>query len=168
MASERSWAETLRTFAEQAAKQDSPRARVSVEVTREAPFRNVARTPAGLATTLDEPEDFGGLGELPDPAEQLLAAVAASLSVTFTAHAALLGVPVEHVHVSATGEIDAYKFFHPDSAGAAGLLDTRLTLTVKSSARRVEVRRVLRAALRAAPVLRSLKRLPGIEFVHER
>jgi hypothetical protein len=77
----------------------------------------------------------------------------------------LLGVPVQQVHVALAGEIDAHKFFHPDGPGLAGLLDTRLTLTVESNAARADVRRVLREALRVAPVLRSLKRLPRVEFV---
>jgi pyruvate dehydrogenase E2 component (dihydrolipoamide acetyltransferase) len=106
------------------------------------------------------------LGEAPDPAEHLLAAVGSSVSVTFTAHAALLGVAVEKVHVSLAAEIDAHKFFHPDAAARAGLLDIHLKLIVSSSAPRAQVRRVLREALCVAPVLRSLKRLPRVEFVH--
>jgi uncharacterized OsmC-like protein len=119
--------------------------------------------------SLDEPVNFGGRGESPDPAEYLLAAAGASLSVTLTAHAALRGVELERVHVALRGEIDARPFFRPEArVGLPGVLNVEITLTVSTPAPRAAFREVLKMALAAAPVLRSLKRMPRVRVVHER
>jgi len=152
----------LEKFARDITSSGGAREAVSVEVMRIDGFRNEAVTPRGLKVCLDEPVNFGGKGEAPDPAEHLLAAVGASVSVTLTAHAALRDVPIDRVHVVLRAEIDGREFFRPGSGGMPGLLDIVMELTVRSSAPRAMVRALLRDVLRAAPVLRSLKRLPKV------
>jgi pyruvate dehydrogenase E2 component (dihydrolipoamide acetyltransferase) len=156
----------LESFARQLAAADNPRERVSVTVSRQDGFQNEASTPRGLRISLDEPQDFGGRGEAPDPAEFLLAAIGASLSVTLTAHGELRGVAFESVQVDLGGEIDGAKFFEPGSRGAPGVLDMELTLTIATQAPRRAVQAVIRDALRVAPVLKSLKRVPKVRVIY--
>lgn len=156
----------LRRFEQAYARAPQTLGRVACDVQRTTGFGNEALTPAGLQIVLDEPADFGGSGQAPDPAEHLLAAVGASLSVTLTAHAALRGVPLDDVHVALEGFIDGKLFFDPTSDGRPGVHDIRLTLTVTSRAPRSVLRTLLRDVLRVCPVLRSLKRMPAVELVH--
>ena len=141
-----------------------PREGVSVHVARRLGFQNAARTTSGHAFLLDEPSDFGGLGEAPDPAEYLLAAIGASMSVTLTAHAALRAIAIDHIEMTLSADIDARSFFEPGRGHRAGLLDLCITLEIVSPASLSALRRLTRDVTKAAPVLRSLKRLPRISL----
>lgn len=158
--------QVLRRFEQAYARAPQSLGRVSCDVRRTAGFGNEALTPTGLRIVLDEPAEFGGSGRAPDPAEHLLAAVGASLSVTLTAHAALRGVPIDDVQVALDGFIDGKLFFDPASDGRPGVRDIRLKLTVTSRATLGALRALLRDVLRVCPVLRSLKRMPTVELVH--
>lgn len=140
---------------------------IQVDVVRQDGFLHRAGTTSGQTLVLDEPVAFGGHGSAPDPAECLLAAVGASVSVTVTAHAALRDVPIEGIHVGLGAVIDAREFFHPGSGGKPGLLNLTLTLTIRTGAPRKVVRATIRDALRVAPVLRTLKRMPRVIVVYE-
>lgn len=138
-----------------------------VEVVREGVFVHRAVMESGLTLVLDEPASFGGSGSAPDPAECLLAAVGASVSVTLAAHAALRNVPIDGIRIALDASIDARKFFYPGDDGKPGLADMTLRLMVRSSAPRGVLQATIRDALRVAPVLRSLKRKPRVVVVHE-
>ena len=138
---------------------------VSVTVDRRRQLTHVVTTPSGQTLRIDEPADFGGAGTTPDPAETLLGAIGASLSVTLTAYGALRDVSFDAVAVSLVASIDGSDFFEP-GRGEPGLLDLCITLDVQTTATRQAVDELLRDVLRTAPVLASLKARPSVELVH--
>lgn len=152
----------LTGFADALLATSDPTETVAVAVVRRDGFQNHATTPAGLPIPFDEPAHFGGRGEAPDPAQYLLAAIGASLSVTLTAHAAMRGLVIDDVAVSLDAVIDGRAFFHPGSGAPAGLLDIKATLVVRSPATEADFRALLVEVLLATPVLRTLKQAPAI------
>jgi uncharacterized OsmC-like protein len=162
-------ASRLRSFACNLGSESAATEFVAVEVQRRGRFGHEAKTARDLTISLDEPIEFGGTGEAADPAEHLLAAVGASLSVTFTAHAALRQLPVAKVSVALKGEMDARAFFEPRRwRGRGGILTMTITLTVTTSMRQKQVRALYNEALRASPVFQSLKRRPRVCLVVQR
>jgi hypothetical protein len=117
-------AETLRAFADRLYASGDGTADVKVAVSRQYRFTNLAAA-GGMALRLDEPVDFGGAGLAFDPAEALLAAAGASLSVTLTAHAALRSLAIADIRISLGAKIDGRSFFQPRDHPRAGLRDTR-------------------------------------------
>jgi uncharacterized OsmC-like protein len=146
---------------------DSPAAQpeqVSVHVQRLGRFTHLASTQHGLEFKLDEPVGFGGTGESADPAEQLLAALCASLSVTMTAHAAMRGLVISDLQIAAGGAIDGPSFFNPFSAGRPGILDIHLQLELTSPMTQSEADSLLDIAVQACPVLQTLVHKPEISL----
>jgi pyruvate dehydrogenase E2 component (dihydrolipoamide acetyltransferase) len=141
---------------------------VSVRVLRSARFSHTATTPRGLTLDIDEPVGFGGTGQAPDPAEYLLAALGASLSVTLTAHAAMRGLAIDHVEIATCAHIHAPSFFNPRSGKRPGLLDIDVVVILTSPMTKAQARGVLAEAVRASPVLRSLKRRPKVNLQLQR
>lgn len=154
----------LSRFAAEITTAANSREAVSVLVTRRGGFQNELATARGLGLLVDEPVHFGGCGEAPDPAELLLGAVGASLSVTLTAHAALRDIPLHAVALRLSAAIDGIGFFSP-GFGAPGLLDVAIELTVTSPASESLLRLLVDDALLAAPVLRSLNATPRITLI---
>ena len=152
----------LRDFKTHAGVDDSPVTNISVVVNRGKRFTNVATTPRGLSIEMDEPADFGGTGERPDPAEYLLAAVGSSLSVTLTAHAALRGLAIHSVEIALAADIDGRSFFAPRTWPRAGLLNMQIDITLTSDLSEARARALTAEVLRASPVFRSLKRRPKV------
>lgn len=157
---------TLQGFADALLATDDPTEAVSVSVRRVAGFQNEATTPDGSRVLIDEPAHFGGRGEAPDPAQYLLAAIGASLSVTLTAHAALRGARIDEVRCGLRAVIDGQAFFHPGS-GSPGLLDMTIDLKVRSADGEEAVRALLEDALLATPVIQTLARPPRINLNYE-
>lgn len=143
---------------------DSPPVRVAVNLARRGRFLNEAAGASGQRVWLDEPVAFGGGGAHADPAEHLLAAVGASLSVTLTAHAALRELAVSAIEMELGAELDERSFFAPRTWSRAGLQGARITVAIRGALTRREAASLMAEAVRAAPVLRSLKRRPAITW----
>lgn len=158
-------ADLLRSFAEQLAANRQAIETVCVEIERHGFFRNEAVTRANLGITIDEPSNFGGTGQAPDPAEYLLAAVGASLSVTLTAHAALRGVTLEAVAVRLVGAIHGPSFFLPEPNMKPGILDITIDLIITTKLSRQVIENLVQVAVAAAPVLQTLKEQPRITLI---
>jgi pyruvate dehydrogenase E2 component (dihydrolipoamide acetyltransferase) len=137
---------------------------VSARVLRRKRFSHQATTAHGLTLEIDEPVAFGGTGQSPDPAELLLAAVGASLSVTLTAHAALRNKTIDHIGVTLNGRIHGPSFFAPHKARQQGVLDVEIVVAVSSPMPRTELSALFAEAVLASPVLRSLKRRPRVRL----
>jgi uncharacterized OsmC-like protein len=152
----------LHRFQADAGGDESALSNISLAVRRGARFTNTATTPSGLTIVLDEPAEFGGTGTRPDPAEHLLAAVGASLSVTLTAHAALRGWAIHGVEILLSSDLDGRSFFAPKAWPRAGLLNSRIEICVTAPLNRRQARSLLAETLRASPVFRSLKRRPKV------
>jgi putative redox protein len=102
---------------------------------------------------VDEPKVFGGEDSAANPAEVLLAALGASLSVTLRCHAALLGISVGRIQVDLAGDLDIRGFFDADPAVRSGFQSLDLTVKVDSDASPEQLARLLAAADRGCPVL---------------
>jgi pyruvate dehydrogenase E2 component (dihydrolipoamide acetyltransferase) len=131
-------------------------------VKRRERFTNVVTTATGLSIEMDEPADFGGTGQRPDPAEYLLGAVGSSLSVTLTAHAALRSLAIHSVEIALAADLDGRSFFAPRTWPRAGLLNMQIDITLTSNLNEARARALMAEVLRASPVFRSLKRRPKV------
>lgn len=160
-------AETLRAFADHLFSSGAGMAAVAVTVARLERFTTIA-TAGGMSLRLDEPADFGGAGSAFDPAEALLAAVGASLSVTLTAHAALRSLALANVAITLAAKIDGHSFFEPRRHPRAGLLDMEIDVRIVSDESPRDLRALFAEARRACPVLKSLKRSPRIALTLQR
>lgn len=160
-------AQLLRSYAAAAAGADAWPERVAVEVVRVDRFSSRATTPSGNVVMLDEPVIIGGTGKAADPAEHLLAAVGASVSVTLTAHAAMRGIDVSHVRIAMKATMDGKAFFAP-GIGQTGLVEAELILHVEADEDTPQLRTLIDDAIAVAPVLQALKVEPRIEVRVER
>lgn len=155
-------ADILERFRVSLGAPDSPPVHVAVKVARRGRFLHEATGASGQVVWLDEPAVFGGGGAHADPAEHLLAAVGASLSVTLTAHAALRGLSVSRIDMELEADLDERSFFAPRKWPRAGLQGARITLAISGALTDRQARSLVAEAVRAAPVLRSLKRRPAL------
>jgi pyruvate dehydrogenase E2 component (dihydrolipoamide acetyltransferase) len=135
---------------------------VGADVRRLSGFRHVATTPSGGSFDIDEPVGFGGTGKAPDPAQYLLAALGASLSVTLTAHAAMRELAIDRVEVSVTGRIHGPSFFRPRSEGNAGILDLVVVLELTTSLSQSVLDELLEEVVLASPVYQCIKPAPRV------
>lgn len=102
---------------------------------------------------VDEPKAFGGEDNAANPAEMLLAALGASLSVTLRCHAALLDIAVDKITVELAGNLDIRGFFHADPAIRSGFQDIKLKVSVESQATPEQLARLLRVTDHGCPIL---------------
>ena len=137
---------------------------VAARVCRAVGFANAGTSASGHRVAVDEPEQFGGSGTAPDPAELLLIAVGASLSVTLTVHAALTDIDLADVAVGLAGTLDADRFFDPSPAPGGGFVTLSVTVTLTTRAPRPAVQALLDRALQASPVLRALTTDPIVDL----
>ena len=157
---------TLRSILEQAdhalSGEAGPFEAVGAEVTRISVFSHVATTASGHRFDIDEPAGFGGTGKAPDPAQYLLAALGASLSVTLTAHAAMRDLVIDAIHVAVTGRIHGPSFFRPRSEEQPGILDVTVVLDLTTSLPQAVLDALVEDAVAASPVHQSLKPTPRL------
>ena len=102
---------------------------------------------------VDEPIGFGGDDTAANPAEVLLAALGASVSVTLRCHAALLAISVGRIQVELAGDLDIRGFFDADPAVRSGFESLTLRVAIDSDATPDQLARLLAAADRGCPVL---------------
>ncbi len=146
---------------------EAERENVSALVERETGFQNRVVTGQGHGFLIDEPETFGGGGQAGDPAEFLLAAVGASLSVTMTAHAALRHIVINRLGIELAAWMDADSFFRPADGAVAGLQALQLVVRLDSAAERRVLDDLLATALAASPVVQSLRNAPDVRLIIE-
>ncbi len=137
---------------------------VSASVRRVAGLTNAGRGGSGHDVAVDEPTQFGGGGAAADPAELLLVAVGASLSVTLTVHAALDGVTLDAIDIALSGQLDAGRFFAPVDEAGGGFSKVAIAAALTTSAAPARVRTLVDRALLACPVLRSVDTQPAISL----
>lgn len=138
--------------------------RVASEVTRVAGFSNQGKSASGHIVPVDEPEQFGGSGKSADPAELLLIAIGASISVTLTAHAAIAGIVLDDIRVELRGTLDAARFFYPIDAEGGGFVDLSLGIILVTATADETVKALLDRALLASPVIRSITAKPTVSL----
>ena len=103
--------------------------------------------------TTDAPPVLLGKDLGPTPMEELLVALAASITMTLAYRTALAGIEVEEIECEVEGDMNLHSVVDPAISGAQGFDQIRVT-RVKSAASEEQI-----AALCASsPVLASLKR----------
>lgn len=122
-------------------------------VTRQVTGLKSEATFGGLRMTIDEPVVFGGTGAAPNPAEAALAALGASMEVTFRCYAEYLGIPVNSISVALSGALDSRGFFGTDPSVRAGFGSIDATITVESSASAAQLEQLLTHVNNCCPVL---------------
>ncbi|HBA86396.1 MAG TPA: osmotically inducible protein C [Verrucomicrobia bacterium] len=80
----------------------------------------------------DEPVLLAGQDEAPNPVEHLLNALAACLTTTLVAHAAVRGIHIEELESDLEGDIDLRGFFGLADDVPKGYTNIRVTFRIKS------------------------------------
>ena len=112
---------------------------------------------------LDQPPALGGEARGPRPGEVVLMALASCQEHTYRVHAALLGIPLEDIHVKLEGFVDGRGFLGDDSV-APGFSEVRGTVTIRSGASESDLARLREAVDRHCPVLDDLRRPVPVEL----
>lgn len=81
----------------------------------------------------DEPSALGGTDLGANPVEHLLNALAACVTTSMVAHAAVRGIPVEAVESQVEGDIDLNGFLGLDPKTPKGFQNIRITFHIKAA-----------------------------------
>jgi len=80
----------------------------------------------------DEPPVLAGSDEAPNPVEHLLNALAACITTSIVAHAAVRGIAIEELECHVEGDLDLRGFLGIDAHVAKGFTDIRVDYKVKA------------------------------------
>jgi uncharacterized OsmC-like protein len=81
----------------------------------------------------DEPAALGGTDQGANPVEHLLNSLAACVTTSLVAHAAVRGIPIEEVESQVEGDIDLQGFFGLDPKVPKGYQNIRITFSAKAA-----------------------------------
>lgn len=124
---------------------------------REQPMlRNVASFGQTRAL-IDEPFEFGGRGTALNPAQILLAALGASLTVTARIYAEEQQLPVTGLNVQVSGDLDVRGFFDTDTTKRAGFTSISALLEIGGAISPEEFQILRKQIIRACPILDTLR-----------
>lgn len=104
--------------------------------------------------TTDAPPVLLGKDLGPTPMEELLVALAASITMTLAYRTAMAGIEVEEIECEVEGDMNLHSVVDPAISGAQGFDQIRVMIRVKSAASEEQ----LTALCASSPVLASLKR----------
>lgn len=85
------------------------------------------------SVVMDEPEEIGGTGSAMDPAQTLLACVAASFLITTKLMAADLDVKTERIRVAISSTLDVRTFLGIPGGAHSGLFGIEVTITLDAA-----------------------------------
>ncbi len=113
-----------------------------------------------LSVDADQPVFLGGKNTAPNAVEYLLHSLTSCLNVTLVYHAAVQGIPLEAVRVSAEGDMNARGFFGISDKVDKGYRRIRVNMQVKSEADT----ETLTALAMHSPVYEMVSRSVPVEF----
>ena len=105
---------------------------------------------------MDQPKPMGGMNKAPNPVEYLIAAGGGCFAITFQVLASQQGIKLENVDVTIEADLNAAVFLGIEE-GDGGIINPVITLTVETSASKIQVMEIANIALQKSPVLASLK-----------
>lgn len=106
---------------------------------------------------IDEPPSLGGSDQGPNPVEIVLAALGTCQEIVYAAYAAVLGIPLQRLEITVSGDLDLRGLFAVAEV-PAGFLGIRYDITIESPAPPEAIQQ-LRALVDAhCPVLDTLQR----------
>ena len=132
----------------------------------QATFEATSRQAEGLRSeikirqfelTVDEPEVLGGQDSGPNPVELILGALATCQEITYRLYADALGIPLDGVSVTVSGDLDLRGFFAVDDQVRPGFTAIRTEVTLDSPAPETELERLKATVDRHCPVLDILQ-----------
>ncbi len=106
---------------------------------------------------VDEPEALGGADTAPTPVEYVLAALGACQEIVYATYARILGIPLEHLAIRVTGDLDPRGFFGVADV-PAGFRSVQFDVQIASPAPPEQITRLIGAVNRHCPVLDILQR----------
>lgn len=84
--------------------------------------------------TVDEPGALGGTDTAANPVEYALASLGSCQVITYQFWAAKLGIPLDAVHVTVTGDLDLHGFFGFDDSVRPGFTGVRVDVELSGPA----------------------------------
>ena len=81
----------------------------------------------------DEPLALGGTDQGANPVEHLLNSLAACVTTSIVAHAAVRGIPIEEIESQVEGDIDIRGFLGLDPSVPKGYQDIRISFKIKAA-----------------------------------
>ena len=133
--------------------------------TAQARFQSSSHLAAGFRSdvsirqhrlVVDEPAALGGGDAGPNPIELLLAALGACQEITYRAYATALGIDLDTVSVTLSGDIDLRGFFGVDETVRAGFQAIHGEVRIESRASAADLARLKSAVDAHCPVLDML------------
>jgi uncharacterized OsmC-like protein len=109
----------------------------------------------------DEPPALGGTDEGANPVEHLLNALAACVTTTIVAHAAVRGIEIEHLESQIEGDIDLRGFLGLDEKVPKGFQNIRVRFKVKTDPKNIDK---LNELARFSPVYNTLSQGTNVEI----
>jgi uncharacterized OsmC-like protein len=113
----------------------------------------------------DEPPILAGYDEGANPVEHLLNALAACVTTSMVAHAAVRGIRIEELESELEGDLDLNGFLGLDEEVPKGFTDIRINFKVKADVDDLEKLKCLTAF---SPVFNTLTRGVNVEIRVER
>ncbi len=107
---------------------------------------------------IDEPKTLGGLDTAPNPVELVLVALGTCQEIVYSAFASIHNIPLEEVKVDVEGSLDLKGIFALDQNTRAGFNDIKYKTTIRSSANKEQLEKLIAAVESHCPVLDTLKR----------
>lgn len=112
---------------------------------------------------VDEPAALGGQDKGPNPVELILAALGACQEITYRLYADTLGIPLNQVSVSVSGQLDLRGFFAVDEGVRPGFKDISAIVRIDSPAPADEIERLRATVDRHCPVLDILRSVTPVK-----
>lgn len=110
-----------------------------------------------VKSIIDEPISFGGTGLAPNPAETMMASVAASLEVTINCYASMRGIKIRNLSTKMKGCLDNRAFFGILGASRAGFPIVDFEIAIDCDATDEQLAELIDVAQKCCPVLDNLR-----------
>ncbi len=109
-----------------------------------------------FSVDVDEPEGLGGKDEAPNPVEYVLIGLAGCINVVAHTIANEIGIVIEELKITTSGEININKFLGISDKERAGYKSIDIQLSFKSQASKSDLDRWLEAINKRCPVKDNL------------
>ncbi len=107
--------------------------------------------PRHFSIPIDEPPELLGKSTAPNPQEVLMAGINACMMATYVAVSSAMGIPLEHVQIETTGELDLRGFLGIDKSVNPGYDEIQATVRIKGDGTPEQFRKVHDAVLATSP-----------------
>lgn len=117
---------------------------------------------------VDEPAQMLGINQFANPAEYLMGAVAACMSVTFVAGASAKGITLDSLSIEMRGMMDLKGFLEVDKETYAGIKEIDCQFKVKGDASKEDFEKLIERVKKHSPnfntIVRGVKMEPSLEI----